>query len=162
MLNKVELGSVNNKRIAPYDKVGMTKRDNQSFTGLGNLALRGIQKCEESPMVNVAVLDLSTAIIPRTFFETFIGSKKKDENGNETSERKLNFIGGFEALRREGSGLVINCIIPSFIVMGVAKLLNRPVMGSFKASNLTKSWANGDTINQVQTYFAKAKGNTFG
>lgn len=160
MLNKVELGSVNNKRIAPYNKVGMTKRDNQSFTGLGNLALRGIQKCEESPMVNVAVLDLSTAIIPRTFFETFIGSKKKDENGNETSERKLNFIGGFEALRREGSGLVINCIIPSFIVMGVAKLLNRPVMGSFKASNLTKSWANGDTINQVQTYFAKAKGTS--
>lgn len=49
MLNKVELGSVNNKRIAPYNKVGMTKRDNQSFTGLGNLALRGIQKCEESP-----------------------------------------------------------------------------------------------------------------
>ena len=79
MLNKVELGSVNNKRIAPYNKVGMTKRDNQSFTGLGNLALRGIQKCEESPMVNVAVLDLSTAIIPRTFFETFIGSKKKEK-----------------------------------------------------------------------------------
>ena len=87
MLNKVELGSVNNKRIAPYDKVGMTKRDNQSFTGLGNLALRGIQKCEESPMVNVAVLDLSTAIIPRTFFETFIGSKKKDEHGNEVVGR---------------------------------------------------------------------------
>ena len=160
MINKVELGSVNNKRLTPNSKVGMTKRDNTSFTGLGNLALRGIQKCEESPMVNVAVLDLSTAIIPRTFFETFIGSKKKDENGNETSERKLNLIGGFEALRREGSGLVINCIIPSFIVMGAAKLLNRPVMGNFNKSNLTSSWTNGDTIKQVETYFAKAKGGS--
>lgn len=77
MLNKVELGSVNNKRIAPYNKVGMTKRDNQSFTGLGNLALRGIQKCEESPMVNVAVLDLSTAIIPRTFLKPLQDLRKK-------------------------------------------------------------------------------------
>ena len=92
-------------------------------------------------MINVTVLDLSTAIIPRTIFETVIGSKKKDEN-NESQEkpkRKLNIIGGFEALRREGSGLLINCIIPSYIVYGAAKLLHRPVMGLFKNSNLAKS-----------------------
>ncbi|MBD5402298.1 hypothetical protein HDR58_05805 [bacterium] len=157
MINKVELGSVNNKNKTPmqYKNVGT-----QNFTGLGDLALKGIQLCEQKPMVNVTVLDLSTAILPRTFFETFIGSKQKDEEGNDIKERKLNVLGGFEAFRRESSGLIINCIIPSFIVAGVAKLINKPIMGQFKASNLTKSWANGDTIQQVQTYFQKAQGVT--
>ena len=156
MINKVELGSVKNNRTPKY--VSQRNKGQTSFTGLGSLALKGIQKCEESPMINVAVLDLSTAILPRTFFETFIGSKKKDENGNETHERKLNIMGGFEAFRREGSGLLINCMIPSFIVMGAAKLLNRPIMGAFNKSNLTKSWANGDTINCVSKYYKNAQG----
>lgn len=156
MINKVELGSVKNNRPPKY--VSQKNKGQTSFTGLGSLALKGIQKCEESPMINVAVLDLSTAILPRTFFETFIGSKKKDENGNETRERKLNIMGGFEAFRREGSGLLINCMIPSFIVMGAAKLLNRPIMGAFNKSNLTRSWANGDTINCVSKYYQNAQG----
>lgn len=156
MINKVELGSVKNNRTPKY--VSQKNKGQTSFTGLGSLALKGIQKCEESPMINVAVLDLSTAILPRTFFETFIGSKKKDENGNETHERKLNIMGGFEAFRREGSGLLINCMIPSFIVMGAAKLLNRPIMGAFNKSNLTRSWANGDTINCVSKYYQNAQG----
>lgn len=156
MINKVELGSVKNNRTPKY--VSQKNKGQTSFTGLGSLALKGIQKCEESPMINVAVLDLSTAILPRTFFETFIGSKKKDENGNETRERKLNIMGGFEAFRREGSGLLINCMIPSFIVMGAAKLLNRPIMGAFNESNLTRSWANGDTINCVSKYYKNAQG----
>lgn len=158
MINKVELGSVKNNRTPKY--VSQKNKGQTSFTGLGSLALKGIQKCEESPMINVAVLDLSTAILPRTFFETFIGSKKKDENGNETHERKLNIMGGFEAFRREGSGLLINCMIPSFIVMGAAKLLNRPIMGAFNKSNLTRSWANGDTINCVSKYYKNAQGTS--
>lgn len=158
MINKVELGSVKNNRTPKY--VSQKNKGQTSFTGLGSLALKGIQKCEESPMINVAVLDLSTAILPRTFFETFIGSKKKDENGNETRERKLNIMGGFEAFRREGSGLLINCMIPSFIVMGAAKLLNRPIMGAFNKSSLTRSWANGDTINCVSKYYKNAQGTS--
>ena len=67
-------------------------------------------------------------------------------------------MGGFEAFRREGSGLLINCMIPSFIVMGAAKLLNRPIMGAFNKSNLTRSWANGDTINCVSKYYKNAQG----
>ena len=131
MINKVELGSVNSKNIAPINRKQNLQQP--SFTG-ANWALKAIQRCEESPMLNVAVLDLATAIIPRTFFETFIGSKQKDENGNDTGERKLNLLGGFEALRREGSGLLINCIIPSFVVLGFAELLEKPVMGIFRNS----------------------------
>ena len=157
MITKVELGSVskNNPQIK-----GSTKGQNlgaTSFTGLGDLALKTIQLCEQYPMINVSVLDGTTAIIPRTFFETFIGSKQKDENGNE--HRKLNIFGGFEAFRREFSGLFINCLIPSFIVIAVAKLLNKPIMGDFNKSNLTRSWANSEALNKIQKYFHSAKGD---
>lgn len=158
MISKVELGSVNSKNKTPQDRISTGKNvANPSFTGLGDLVLRGIQTCEANPMINVSVLDLSTAILPRTFLETFIGSKKKDENG-EKQKRKLNIFGGFEAFRRESSGLIINCLIPSFIVIGVAKLLNRPIMGGFKASDLTKSWANSESINRIGKYFKDAGG----
>ena len=160
MISKVELGSVNSKNDPRIKYVSKKQTGETGFTGLGNLALRGIQKCEEKPMINVAVLDLATAILPRTFFETFIGSKQKDENGNTTNERKLNILGGFEAFRRESSGLLINCIIPSYIVYGAAKLLNRPIMGMFNKSNLTGSWANSDTISQVEKYYNAAQGST--
>lgn len=161
MINKVELGSVKNNSKTPNRIVIKNNNMGQpNFTGLGSLALKGIQKCEERPMVNVAVLDLSTAILPRTFFETFIGSKTKDEDGNDTHHRKLNIMGGFEALRREGSGLVINCLIPGFIVKFAAGLLNKPIMGQFKKSNLVKSWANSDTIDCVQKYYNNAQGLT--
>lgn len=163
MINKVELGSVNSKNIPPK-YVNRNAGVQPAFTGIGQWALNGLQKgiqlCEERPMVNVAVLDLSTAILPRTFFETFIGSKQKDENGNVKKERHLNILGGFEAFRREFSGLFINCLIPSFVVIGAAKLLNRPIMGDFKLSNLTTSWANGDTIKCIEKYYQKAWGDS--
>ncbi len=159
MINKVELGSVNSKNNSP-NYVSNQNKKQISFAGLGDWALKGIQICEQQPMLNVTVLDLSTAILPRTFFETFIGSKQKDDDGNDVKGRKLNILGGFEAFRRESSGLLINCIVPSFIVMGAAKLFNRPIMGDFKLSNLTKSWANGDAINCVDKYYRKAWGDS--
>ncbi len=155
MINKVELGSVNKKNTPKHNNtVGKT-----SFTGLGDAALAAVQLCEQHPMVNVSVLDLSTAILPRTFLETFIGSKNKDENG-EKQKRKLNILGGFEAFRRESSGLIINCLIPSFIVIGVSKLLNKPVMGGFNKSNISKSWANSESIDKIQKYLISAQGET--
>jgi hypothetical protein len=154
MISKVELGSVDKKNNRQMQSIPQ----NPSFTGMGEWALKAIQVCEKRPMVNVAVLDLSTAILPRTFFETFIGSKQKDENGNELEKRHLNLLGGFEAFRRESSGLIINCLIPSFIVIGVAKFLRwTGIMGDFKASNLTRSWANGDAIKNIEKYYQKAE-----
>lgn len=159
MITKVELGSVEKQNRTPHIKsLPQRQAGNPNFTGLGELALKGIQLCEQYPMVNVSVLDCTTAIFPRTFFETFIGSKKKDENGN--AHRKLNIFGGFEAFRREASGLIINCLIPSFLVIATAKLLNKPVMGNFNKSNLTKSWANGESIDNVNKYFTSAQGST--
>ena len=135
MINKVELGSVNSKNKPQMQYNIAQNKGQMSFTGFGNVvvqkAVKGIQRCAESPMLNVTV-----------------------------PKRKFNFVGGFEALRREGSGLLINCIIPSYVVYGVAKLLQRPVMGMFKKSSLARSWANSDTINQVQAHFNQATGAT--
>lgn len=115
-----------------------------SFNGLGDGIISAVQLCEKYPMVNVSALDLSTAIVPRTVIET------KESNAHA----------GFEAFRREASGLVVNCLIPSFIVMGIAKLLQRPVMGNFGKSNLVNTWANSDAIDKIHHFYGNAKGNT--
>ena len=85
MINKVELGSVKYNNQTP--NISIIRNNNMgqpNFTGFGNLArragdmaLKGIQKCEEKPMVNVAVLDLSTAIIPRTFLKHLLVQKQR-------------------------------------------------------------------------------------
>lgn len=124
-------------------------RDNHkqpSFGGLGESAVWLVQQCEKYPMVNVTALDLTTAIVPRTVIET------KESNG----------FAGFEAFRRESSGLIVNCLIPSFIVMGVAKLLQRPIMGNFKKSSLVNTWANSDSIDKIQKFYTEAQGTSKG
>ena len=146
MIDKVDFGSVN-KKNTPYSQ----RRSPQFGNGAG-FVVSAIQTLEKNPMTNVAFLDCTTAICPRTIAETTIGSKQTDDDGNTTS-RKFNWLGGFEAFRRESSGLIINCLIPGFIVKGVAKLLNRPVMGDFKKSNLTGVWANSDTIDVLKRYY---------
>lgn len=161
MIDKISV-SVDKKKYAPKDNGSYSQQPAFKGAGVGELIIKGVQACEREPMVNVTVLDLLTAILPRTYFETFIGSKKKYENGNEIQKRKLNVMGGFEAFRRESSGLLINCIIPSFVVMGAAKLLNKPVMGKDlgKKSNLTKCWANSDTLDKIEKYFKASKGSS--
>lgn len=101
-----------------------------------DLAVAGLQICEANPMVNVAVLDLSTAIIPRTVVES-----------------ETNPYAGFEAFRRESSGLIINCMIPGFIVAGIAMAIQRPIMGA--KSNMSSCWANEDTIKLITDYWKK-------
>lgn len=133
---------------------GFTVQTKPSFTGLGDIAVQLIQKCEQQPMVNVSVLDLSTAIIPRSIVETYAGSKKTDSEGNV--HREPNVYAGLEALRRESSGLIVNCLIPSFIVMGTASLLQKPIMG--KNMGLANVWANDESLKVISKYLVEAEG----
>ena len=73
MINKVELGSVNKKNTPKHSDT----MDKVSFGGLGDAALYAVQLCEQHPMVNVSVLDLSTAILPRTFLKHLSDLKRK-------------------------------------------------------------------------------------
>lgn len=136
------INSVENKFYTPNRD---NYRKNPAFKGIGDLLISGVQMCEKYPMLNVTALDLSTAIVPRTVIET------KESNGHA----------GFEAFRREFSGLFVNCLIPSFIVMGVAKLLQYPAMGSFKKANLVNTWANSDSINKVKSFYSNANGSNY-
>ena len=86
------------------------KNDNPNFKGVG-AAFSLLQACEKMPMVNVAVIDMLSAILPRTIVESM-----------------TNVFAGFEAFRRESSGLIVNCMTPGIISMGVAALLNKHIM----------------------------------
>lgn len=157
MIEKISFTNVNKKNtLSQVQKTGGNVAQPSFKGGPVDLLVAGVQQCEKHPMINVSVLDLVTAILPRTYFETTTGSKKKDENGKE--ERKLNINGGFEAFRRESSGLIVNCLIPSFIVIGAAKLLNWPLMGKFNKSNLTTTWANSDAYDKIKVFYEKASG----
>ena len=109
-----------------------------NFKGLGAIALLGIQKCEQMPMINVAVIDMLSAILPRTIVESM-----------------TNWFAGFEALRRESSGLIVNCLIPSFITLGIAKCLNPAFMP--KGVNMSRSWASIDMIQKAAEYYDEAE-----
>ena len=156
MIQKIGVENNKNIHIAPNAEKG-SKNAQPSFGGLAELAIKGMQMCEAQPMVNVSVLDFLTSIGPRPVFETIAASKVKDENGNDVLDengkplRKFNFLAGLEALRRESSGLIINCILPSFIVMGVAKLISKPVMGI--RTNLAYNWADSHTLERVNEFY---------
>ncbi|MFI3300519.1 MAG: hypothetical protein R3Y28_03770 [Candidatus Gastranaerophilales bacterium] len=160
MINKVSQSNINinnsakdkNKHFAK----GQQPASKTSFNGGIDSLIWASQQCEKNPMVNVSVLDLTSAILPRTFFETVMGSKTKDEDGN--TERKLNIHGGFEAFRRESSGLIVNCLLPSFIVMGATKALEKPIMGGYNKSSLVNTWANDDSLDKIQQFYSKAEG----
>lgn len=132
MINKISVESVN----IPKEQ---RPKNQPSFGdgGIGQFILSGIQLCETQPMANVAVADLTTAIIPRTIVEG-----------------QTNVYGGFEAFRRESSGLIINCIIPSFIVLGIAKLVQNHYMG--EGSKMAGCWANEDSLNMVKHFWDEA------
>lgn len=135
MIQKIQTNSVSSDR--------RNNRSQPQFKGMESFLIQAIQQCEQQPMVNVAVLDLATAIVPRTVVEG-----------------QTNPYAGLEAFRRESSGLIINCMIPGLIVAGIAKAIENPIMdGSSKMSNC---WANEDTINIIAEEFKQAKANGIG
>ena len=112
MINRINIE--NTSKLNSYQIVRNQKdegKQNPNFKGAGAMILTGIQMCERMPMVNVTVVDMLSAILPRTIVES-----------------TTNWFAGFEAFRRESSGLVVNCIIPSFITLGIAKCLNHMIM----------------------------------
>lgn len=136
MIEQIKSNSVNSQ--SRLGKAGNNTPNQLSFKNSPlDLAVSAIQLCETNPMINVAVLDLATAIIPRTVVET-----------------ETNPYAGLEAFRRESSGLIINCMIPGLIVAGVAKMLSGGIMG--KKTGMAKCWANEDTINLVKKYWENA------
>lgn len=138
MISKIN--SVENKRYAP--NVEQNNVQPLAFGGLGEFILQGVQACERNPMLNVSVLDLSTAIVPRSVIET----------------RQSNVYAGMEAFRREGSGLVVNCLLPGYLVMGIAMLLEKT--NAFKnVKGMSKVLANEESLKLIEKYMNQASGD---
>ena len=112
-------------------------KQNPNFKGVGAIALAGIQACERMPMVNVTVIDMLSAILPRTVVESM-----------------TNWFAGFEAFRRESSGLVVNCLIPSLITLGIAKCINPAIMPN--GVNMSRCWADSSLIDKASEYYKSA------
>jgi hypothetical protein len=89
-------------------------------------------------MVQVAFVDSVATDIPRTLVDL-----------------KTGLAAALETARREFSGLIVNCLLPSFIVMGAAKFL--PKKGNLADTNVVKSWANGDVIDKLSGVYNKAQ-----
>lgn len=135
MINKIGVDTKTsriNSIDARKNKEG-TAQQSPNFRG-ANLLLQGIQACERMPMVNVAVIDMLSAILPRTIVESM-----------------TNWFAGFEAFRRESSGLVVNCLIPSIITLGFAKMLNGGIMG--KGIDMSECWADSSLVNEAKEYY---------
>ena len=91
-------------------------------------------------IINVSIIDLATAILPRTWVDA-----------------KTNGFAAAETFRRESSGLIVNCLIPGFIVYGVAKLLE---LVNPKDKGMASKWANEDAITTLNKHFVEAKGGS--
>ena len=100
-------------------------QDRQSFKGI------------PPEIINVSIIDLATAILPRTYVDA-----------------KTNGFAAAETFRRESSGLIVNCLIPGFIVYGVAKALE---FLNPKDKGMASKWANQDAITTLNKHFLEAK-----
>ena len=138
MIKKIGVEDTINSSAATTTTDSMGYHANPNFKGgAWALVLQGLQECEKNPMINVAVIDLLSAILPRTIIESM-----------------TNIFAGFEAFRRESSGLLINCMLPGFLVAGIAKLAQKGIMGK-DTTDLSHCFANSDTINLVSNTWAK-------
>ena len=134
MINKIgiENKSINSTYTPLNNKSGIK---NPNFRGgFFPILLQGVQACEQNPMINVAVIDMFSAILPRTFVESL-----------------TNWFAGFEAFRRESSGLIVNCIIPSVITLGIAKLLNGSIMQN--GADMASCWADSNMIEKMASIY---------
>ena len=135
MINKISVD--NTSRINSLQARKNQDEKNPSFKGLGSIALQGIQMCERMPMVNVTVIDMLSAILPRTIVESM-----------------TNWFAGFEAFRRESSGLVVNCLIPSLVTLGLAKCINPAFMP--KGVSMSRCWADSTLIDKAAEYYSQS------
>ncbi len=111
-----------------------------AFTGAMDSAVTVLKALNEQPMLSVAVTDTVATNIPRTAVDF----------------RATGPAGGFETLRREFSGLAVNCLMPSFFVLGAAKLINGIFMKDFKGVDMSGSWANSETIDTLKGFYQNA------
>lgn len=114
-----------------------------SFGGVGSILTAGLQACEQHPMIGVSVIDAATCIIPRAAVDFH-----------------TNAHAGLETLRRESSGLLVNCLLPSYFVMGVAAFLQYITLPKeYRNLKMSGSWADEHSIRKLAAYYKESTKN---
>lgn len=143
MIQKLSVST--NSQISNNSLLKHNQKDSkaQNFGGVGSLLTVGLQACEQHPMIGVSVIDAATCIVPRAAV---------DFNTNAHA--------GLETLRRESSGLLVNCLLPSYFVMGVAGFLNYLTLPKeYRHLRMMTSWADEDTILKLSSFAKKGEGS---
>lgn len=137
MINKV---SFNNQEVYKKDSqkssYNVLNNSQPSFKGPVEIATSVLQYCNTNPMAGVSLIDMATAIVPRTVVDA-----------------KTNGFAAAETFRRESSGLVVNCLIPGFVVLGVAKAMEFMNNGN---KGLASMWANQDSLMEMFKHYVKS------
>lgn len=139
MINKVSLNKQDvYKKDLKKSSYNTVAQNTPSFKGPIEVATSVLQYCNTNPMAGVSLIDMATAIVPRTVVDA-----------------KTNGFAAAETFRRESSGLVVNCLIPGFVVLGVAKLMEAFNKNSdFKG--LSRMWANQDSLMEMFKHYIKS------
>lgn len=111
-----------------------------SFKGIGDGVTAVLQACQKYPMVNVSVVDITSTTAPRTVVDL------------ETAGPAA----AAETFRRETSGLVVNCLIPSAFVFASAAAVNNIFMKEFPGVKMAGSWAGQDAIEALGDVYKKS------
>lgn len=143
MINKVSIAE--STKFHPQKENNKENGSSINFKGnklaaITGAAIAGMQYLERNPMMHVATLDVTTAIGPRTIFDSI-----------------TNLFAGFETLCRESGGLIINCLIPGFIAIGAGKFLNKHVIKT--GGKMADCLADTDTIKTVSRIYKEQNGD---
>ena len=123
-------------KISVKTNTEINKKPEPSFkAGVLDGATWMLQQCNTYPMLGVSVIDGVTAIIPRTIVDA-----------------KTNGFAAAETFRRESSGLVVNCLIPGFFVLGAAKVFE---LFNKDYKDLSKLWANERSLKELHSRYTK-------
>ena len=125
------------------NKFNNAHKQNFKGAGIAALATTALQACDTNPVVGISVIDLFSAIGPNTISDL----------------ASTGVPSAMETFRRESSGLLVNCLIPSAIVFGVGKTINNMFFkGGLKGIDMSRSWANEDSINKLSDVYLASKG----
>ncbi|MDD3238341.1 MAG: hypothetical protein PHV37_09635 [Candidatus Gastranaerophilales bacterium] len=125
-----------NNQIPKQNYANTVNAKKQNFKGLADGLTTVLSGMEAQPMLKVSFVDTVATNVPRTVVDL-----------------KTGIPAAIETARREFSGLIVNCLIPSFFVLGVAKLINKPIMHNFKNVDMSKSWADENTIQKLSSIY---------
>ena len=107
---------------------------------VANAVTNALSLSERYPMLDVSIKDIGSAIGPRTIVDTV----------------SVNPHYGMETLRRESSGLVQNCLLPSFYALAIGSVLQ---FGIFGKGGMANFWASEKNINILTNAWNSAQGS---